>query len=498
MSELSKVALWLCAFGLTTPLVKAQIQTVKAPTQYSGELGSYFSSSARTPFWLRSNEYGIVPLKSPAATARFGLYSDYDSAKVANRKTDYGYGINLVGNIGPAGGVLLPELYAKIRFNIFEIYAGRRREHFGLADTSLTSGSYAWSGNALPIPKIQISIPQFTPLRFTKGWLSVMGTFAHGWMQPKGYVNHSLLHQKTLYFRLGRPHDVVRLYAGFNHQAIWGGESKELQRLGLTVGPTLPSSFRDYIYVVTGLLNKKDTTKLTNFDITNRVGNHLGTIDLGAEIDLVRYSLFLYRQNIYEDGSLFYLINITDGLNGIRLRSSDANSFFREVVFELLNTKSQGGPEFVIEDPLKRGKDDYFNHSQFRDGWGYYGRGIGTPFIPPNMGPNDANPKNPFTLNNRVTVWHLGISGTLVPLKASFLESPVTYQTKLSISNSLGTYNFPFARPKNQFSGIVSLIAPTTWLGGLNIRGSVAIDAGDLYPNSVGAYIGLQKVWQSK
>ncbi len=498
MSKLSKVALWLCALSLTTPSVQAQIQTLKAPNQYSGEIGSYFSSSTRTPFWLRSNQYGIIPLKSPAATARLGLYSDYDSAKVANRKTDYGYGINLVGNMGPEGKVLLPELYAKFRFNIFEIYAGRRREHFGLADTLLSSGSYAWSGNALPIPKIQIGIPNFTPIGFTKGWLSVMGTYAHGWMQPQGYVNHSLLHQKTLYLRLGRPHDVVRLYAGFNHQAVWGGESKQLQKLGLITGTTLPSSLRDYIYVVTGLLNGKDTTKLTNFDITNRVGNHLGTIDLAAEIDLVRYSLFVYRQNIYEDGSLFYLINIADGLNGIRLRNNDPKAFVKEIVFEFLNTKSQGGPEFIIEDPLKRGKDDYFNHAQFRDGWGYYGRGIGTPFIPPNMGPGDAYPKDPFTLNNRVMVWHLGLSGSLTRSRISFLNGPVTYQTKLSISNNLGTYNFPFASPKNQFSGIISLVAPTTWLGGLNIRGSVALDAGDLYPNSVGAYIGLQKVWQSK
>lgn len=49
----------------------------------------------------------------------------------------------------------------------------------------------------------------------------------------------------------------------------------------------------------------------------NRTGNHLGTVDVGAEINTYWCNFLIYRQNIYEDGSLFYLNNISDGLSGI-------------------------------------------------------------------------------------------------------------------------------------------------------------------------------------
>ena len=64
---------------------------------------------------------------------------------------------------------LIPVAYIKAKFGAFEIYAGRRKEIFGLVDSTLSSGSYIWSGNALPMPKIQISTPNFVSLPYTKG-----------------------------------------------------------------------------------------------------------------------------------------------------------------------------------------------------------------------------------------------------------------------------------------------------------------------------------------
>lgn len=392
---------------------------------------------------------------------------------------------------------MLPEAYVAIRRGIFEAYIGRQREKFGLADSSLSTGSYAWSGNAIPIPKIQISIPVFTPIGFTKGWVAIQGTYAHGYLDAQGYIRNKLLHQKSLYLRIGRPSDVIHIYGGLNHQAIWGGQAADPTGIPGTipVGGKLPSGLINYFYVVTTLnYGRTDTQQYTFFDLTNRVGNHLGSVDVAAEIDLVRHTLYIYRQNLYEDGSLFYLLNIADGLNGIRLRRNDPNALVRDILFEFLNTTSQGGPVFVYDDPNRRGKDDYFNHQQYRDGWAYRNHTIGTPFIAPALGSQDQYPYGTFTANNRVYVFHTGLAGK-VQMRARQLLGPVSYQIKLSFSRNLGTYDNPFQSVRDQFSAYASIGVPLRVLGGLQFNTSVAGDAGDFYQNSFGAYISIRKNW---
>jgi hypothetical protein len=414
-----------------------------------------------------------------------------------------GYGLNVVTNRAVnrqsyEENVLLPEAYVKARLGIFEVYAGRRREKFGLADSVLSTGSYAWSGNAMPVPKIQISIPTFTPIGITKGWVSVQGTYAHGWFSSSGFIQNTMLHQKSFYVRLGREKDIIRVYGGFNHQAVWGGRTNNLKGTGLVPDDgKLPSTLRDYYYVVVGdRWSRTDSSAYTNFEITNRVGNHLGSVDIGMEVDLVKYTVFLYRQSLYEDGSLFYLLNIQDGLNGFRIRRNNPNAIVRDILFEYLNTTNQGGPVFQIGDPYKQGKDNYFNNQQYRDGWGYKEHTIGTPFIPPAYGPNGEYPFGAFTANNRVMVYHLGISGS-IPIRWKALNTPITYQTKLSYSQNYGTYDIPYRPRKDQFSGYFSMIVPFSWLGGMQLAGSAAIDDGTLYKNGFGTYVSLKKVWNS-
>ena len=475
---------------------------------YQAEAGTILSTSGQTPFWLRANQYGSVPYNVPSATFRGGLTSNYDTTR---HRFDIGYGLDLIvngstnTNFPPTQAVLLQQAYVKARLGIFEAYAGRRREIFGLVDTLLTSGSYAWSGNTLPIPKIQIGIPRFTPIGFTKGWVSVMGTFAHGWMGGT-FVRHSFLHQKSLFFRIGKAQSTFRAYGGINHDVVWGGVSPELVGTGLVTSERLPASFRDYLLVVSGLRTGSQTIipvgmDLTDFDLTNRIGNHLGSIDLALEIDLRQHSLYIYRQNPYDSGALFYLTSIADGLNGIRLRNHAPNALFQNMLFEFLNTANQGGPEFVIEDPFRRGKVNYFNNAQFRDGWAYQRLTIGTPFITPAYDGNGRTSFGGYTLNNRIYAWHLGASGTL-PIRARWLRQGPGFVTKLSLSRNLGTYDTPYPQPLTQFSMLFQLSAQIQSQGsvgaildGTELIGKLAIDAGGLYPGGIGVYLGVRRQW---
>jgi hypothetical protein len=461
------------------------------PNQFHVEAGG-LGSSAQTPFWLRANQYGTVPLTNPALRLSAGLYSDYhipDSTGY-RPKIDWGYGVNIVANIGATNQFLLPEAYVKGRFGAFELYAGRRREIVGLVDTLLTTGAYAWSGNALPIPKIQIGLPAYTSIPFTKGALSVMGAFAHGWFENSDrIVTGSYLHQTYLYARIGKPSWRLRLYGGFNHEVIWAGYSSYLGPV-VSVNGQLPSSLRYFPAVILGTRGNDyaNDKNLTSFE-DNRIGNHLGSLDLAADIDLTNWNLYLYRQFLYDDGSLFYGTNLEDGLNGVRLknRQSAAETIFslRQITLEYLFTGSQGGDVFVIEDPKRRGRDDYFNHSQFIDGWTYFGRTIGTPFFTTQQEARSSLPPRYGIANNRVSVFHVGLSALAL--------NKIGLNARLSFSRNAGTYQIPYTSLPTQFSGLFTASLPLNLLGGTTINGSFAIDAGGLLPNSAGAYISLKK-----
>lgn len=475
-------------------------QTQK-PLRFRTELGSYFSTSGQTPFWLRSNQYGIVPREHTILTVRHAMRVDYheapktrrDSLQAQNRRVDWGWGAEAVLNAGYNYQILVPEAYVKVKFKAVEVWGGRRREVVGLVDTALTSGSYSLSGNALPLLKMQISIPDYTP---RNGLFGFKGFYAHGWFEVDRFVQNTLLHQKALYVRLGKPNWRLKLYGGFNHQVMWGGTTTQLPG-GLIKNNLLPSTFRDYLDVVSGtsLGNRSnvDTNRISQFDRENRIGNHLGTVDLGFEYNAPTFSIFAYRQNIYETGSLFHLTNIRDGLNGLRIRNlrplNPRGFQIESVLLEYLYTESQGGA--IFSDVLQQhGRNNYFNHSQYRDGWSRYGMTLGTPFITPSSDSRSDLPQYSFTNNNRVAVMHLGVSGQVMDF--------FRFQAKASYSNNLGTYEVPFPEAVHQFSAGLTVSAPLYILGGVTINAAVATDIGQLYPNSAGYYVGIRKEGQSR
>ncbi len=378
-------------FALTINLNVSFSQNIFSNTKYQVETGTYLSSSGTTPFWMRSNQYGIVPLEAQFATFRGAAHKEYDSTQNENQKLGrfgIGYGAWAVANVGKVNQVLLPEAYVKVRYGAFEFYGGRRKEVVGLADTTLTSGSYIWSGNALPMPKLQISIPNYTSI-IGRGLISIKGAYAHGWFGSSDSTKNFFLHQKYIYGRIGKPNWKIKLYAGFNHQVQWGGGPHKPYVEAQTgkIITNYGNDFNTYLNVVTGVsLNKngngasKDGIPLN--DAWNRSGNHLGSVDIATEINFNKFDLLIYRQSFYDDGSLFYLNNITDGLFGISLKRKNVNTGLIKFTFEYLDTRSQGGSggsESTI--PQIRGGDNYFNNSFYQ--WIYKENTVGTPLIIP-------------------------------------------------------------------------------------------------------------------
>jgi len=447
------------------------------------EIVGFAGTTKHTPFWMQANQYGLIPKNSPSASARVGLEKIWPLD--ANNLWRFGGGIEAVGNVaGKESKLLIPQVYATLRFKNWELYAGRKKINVGLADSTIGMGSYAWSRNAMPIPRISIGTRGFVNVPFTKGWLSFNGFYSDGFFENSRPVTSELkLHQKMIYLRLGKINSTVKLYGGFNHQVQWGGKSDFN-----TVDGVMPRGFSNYINVITGKAHSRNPGINDN---TGRVGNHLGTIDFGLEIETYGMSIFLYRQNIYEDGSLVWLSNISDGLNGLRIKrknSYGANFEINTFVLEFMYTKNQAGDIADWNQPSwARGKDDYFNNGQVRDGWSYYGRTIGTPFIPPSSETAWNWPvyANFMTSNNRVGVVHTGLQGTLM--------QNLEWITKLSYSSNSGTFDEPFELSPKQFSGLLTLQTKLNILDGTLIKGTFAADNGDLYPKNYGFSLGLRK-----
>ncbi|NEU70184.1 capsule assembly Wzi family protein [Spirosoma agri] len=468
------------------------------------ELGGLASSSGLTPFWLQTNQYGVVPKETPTGLIRLNASRTYriDSLE-KRRKTDLGYGVELAGQVGQVNHLLVVEAYLKARWGVVELFAGRRRQRVGLAESALSSGSYIWSGNTLPLPQVQIGLPNYVPIGFTNGWVALKGFIAHGWFGNDGYVQGSYLHQKAIYLRLGRPQARVQFYSAFTHVAQWGGYAPFLEQ-----DPTssfkgqLATSWDAFVNVLLPLKTDalKDRTKFTTFD-QNRVGDHRGTAEVAVDVRLAQGTIRLYQQHFYDVGrKLYNLRNIEDGLYGLRYVRNERRGFLREVVLELFNSGNQGVLQFGRS--LGGEPENYFLNGQYPASWSYRGRTIGTPFMTQSSDASAELPRLPFSgyttsnqliegvhgiNNNRVWALYGGLAGRL--------GAHWRVESKVSFSRNYGTFTAPFPAGTNQWSALGSLIhaGPT----GTQVIVSLAYDQGRLLasPQQVGGYVGLRKQW---
>ena len=315
-------------------------------------------------------------------------------------------------------------------------------------DSTLSSGSFAFSGNALPMPKVEIVVNEYWHPDFLGGYLGFKGNFVHALFDNKrSDVDHIFLHQKSFYGRLGKPNSLFKFYGGFNHQVQWGGTLKYPDPTNqVSHKGKVASSLKDYLYVIAGQSMAAaggDTAKYGMNDAYNRLGNHLGTVDVGMEIDGKYGKLFFYRQSIYEDGSLFYGNNITDGLHGVAFSTKRKKGLLK-IVFEYFNTTSQGGAGGSGNTVgFLRGQDNYLNNGVYREGWTYLGRGLGSPLMTLDSETDLNAGKEIFFDNNRIETFYVG---------AEVMAGENRFMFRGSLSNAIGGYGSEYIPVKKQMS----------------------------------------------
>lgn len=482
-----RIILLALSFLLMTGRVSSQSGNINYTVQ---TLGGY-TTPGLVPFWLRSNQFGSIPLDGASLSFIGSARRDYDLSK--DKLFDWGASLEGRANLGKGSNLTLIEGYGKVHVGIFEFRAGRSKEIMGLCDTTLTSGSWAVSGTNLGIPKIEVSIPEFYAIPWFGELFSIKGNFSHGWLgdvpmrrwfEGSEIVQvNTYLHQKSFYGRLGKPLWKFKLYGGFNHQVLWGNEH-DFYTHDFQLSP-----FSTYMYVLTGKRYNNGFIQAT------RLGNHLGSLDIGLEYRFDKVKLLLYRQTFYDGGALSSLANIQDGLNGISIENQqriERPQIWQKLLIEFLYTKNQAGEPWSRE--YGSAYENYFNHGEYANGWSYLGIGLGNPFITSKNYIRDDLPAAPeeYFVNNRLLAVNFGCVGSMERLN---------YLLKISWSKNYGTYWTTDEEQSTDISnpgaygifGIQEQISTylelnTNLDNGLNLGVIGAFDSGQLFNNSLGIF----------
>lgn len=509
--KLNKLFL-LAAFGLIFTLqAKAQLpEGFKAEV----EIQAIGTTNKVVPFWMRSNQYGSVPLSGASGSLLGRISKDYDSNDKDNRKlVDWGFGFEGRANGGKGSNLTIIEGYLKGRLGVFQLKVGRSKDVMGLTgDTSLSSGSFVQSGNALGIPKVEISIPDYYNIPILGKLFSFKGNFVHGWLGKTKILDRissldgtllykiddrypkSFFHQKSLYVRFGKPDWRLKLYGGFNHQVYWGNE-RQVYKGNFKLSPV-----ETFFYVATGKTYGAPGVP------TSKIGNQIGSIDVGGEYQFDEVNIMLYRQTFYDVGALSKLANIVDGLNGVTISNNyydkESNDGFqwKKILLELFYSKDQAG--YPWSTPTKSGDEDYYNNFYYLNGWSYKSKGQGNPFITTRRDARTGQAYNEsdYFINNRVVALHLGFETKY---------NSINFKAKASYSKNYGTFGTSkYGSTTGEIKGPISddLFIPVSQLSlylegikalknGLNVGIAAAVDNGKLLNNSTGMYMKLSKTF---
>jgi hypothetical protein len=454
-------------------------QVIKKP-DYVLETGSVFSASTQTPFWLLSNQYGLLTPNKFNGWIKAGVHTS-----LSEKKIDYDYGVDLVNRYSNKNEFYIHQAYLRLKLYFVNIQAGSIEETFGNQDSSLSSGGLLWSGNARPMPKLSVLVPNYTKIPFTFGLLEFKAGISHGWFGDEPFVNNVWLHHKFAYIQLGGKLP-VHVHFGFHHFAQWAGKTED--------GVQLPNKWDDFIKV---FFAKGGGDGSPESDSLNALGNHIGSRNFGVDVELNKVKMGLYWQTIFEDGSGKAYRNIKDGLWGFYLHTKDKSKFINGFVYEFINTTDQSGPAHEVwtldgveyNYPIPGGEyhelggnDNYFNNGIYHFGWTYKNMTIGTPFITSPIIPIEGTSEN--IRNNKVTGHHFGIEGNI---------KDYPYKILYTYYLNFGTNSSPFIPDKHQHSILLqtSISNKLPWKIDLSLQGG--IDFGNMYGNNIGILVSIIK-----
>lgn len=443
----------------------------------SVESGAVISTGKHSPFWFYSNQYGKISTENNSIYLLPSIYKNLNDSN----KFDFSYNISPLLRYDGSGKSYFHQWYGELKFHFIRFTAGAKEEFYGNQDSSLSTGFILWSNNARPMPKLTIGVPNYTPVPFTWKLLEFKGGLSHGWFDDNEYNKNVYLHHKYFYLQLGGRLPVHVSY-GLHHFAQWGGTNYDPY-------VQLPNDFEAFKNVFLGRSGNPADPNTPWSEWANKLGNHLGSRNFGAEVDLRKTKISLYWQNIFEDGSGKAYRNIRDGLFGISIRNREKDRLISGFVYEFFNSTDQSG-RINETDSIKPdghnyelgGNDNYMNNGVYIKGWSFQDRTLGNPLItsPVILHGNISN----YIRNNKVMAHHVGLEGIL-----DFVKYKILYTYSLNY----GTNAHPVSPSQSQHSLFLTTDIPGKLPWNLNLSCAVGADLGKFYGKNAGVWIALRK-----
>ena len=486
------------------------------------------SSGGQIPFWAGANQFGLMP-EGSGGLALLRAGTEY----VATKEFQWKWGVSLAGQydsrVVPEKtadfSAMVDELYASARWKALGLDAGMK--HFDsdflgagmptLGSMSVTGGHIVWSGNTRTMPGYLITLdPVAVP--FTHQVLWIHGAYGDFKTLDNRYVKDALVH-RTKFFLLFKVHPRLDFQLGLDHVGMWGGTSPDFGKMPITL--------ENYFRVITG---RPGTSRN---DKDNVIGDQRGGLLLRIVWRGDGWKTAFQRDVPYDDGSgMAGIQNWPDGVYTLWFGHDDKDRWVSDILYEFHYTMKQSGTyndrpttdeekqHLDPSDPyhynihVYGGCDNYYNNSEYRSGWTYYGRTIGDPLIYP-KGTHDGTWTGRSMVlgieNSRIKAHHISISGK------AFRTLP--YKLMLTYSQNFGTYYAPYLgesqfgkpwgtvkeTPLHQFSGAFigeipftssRLLSPHSALRHFTLTYGLFADRGQLLPDTFGATLGLR--WDLK
>lgn len=473
-------------FLLCIPVIlQAQEKEIPETTSYRVETFGSTATGNHTPFWMVSNRYGVTPLEAGNGYLEAGVFHNSSFGKGFR----WSAGLEMVGASPRYKKLYLQQVYIGLYYKCLQLSVGSREKYHSLWDQNLSSGDLVESANARPIPEINLSLPRYVTLPFTRGWLHVKGDFAVGrsfdtdylrYFSKAGEAYHRniLWHHKSLLIKIEDKsgNSPVSFTTGIRHWAMWGGTHPILGKQ--------PQSLGDFIRVVLG---DKGGAGASASDQVNALGSHHGTFDFKLSYRKEGGEIHAYYQHFFRDNSGIEFKNGTDGLWGIELRSRHF-PWLNKLVVEYIDTRNQSGPLHFISFDHKvhpgrgGGNDNYYNNPEYITGLSYFNRALGNPLL---LSPEYNENGVLGFYSNWIQNWHLGAEGRII--------RNVSYRLLLTQMNSWGKLEAPFLHKKRATSILIDINYQPNPTKGWSFRGSYARDKGELLGNSTGFSLSISK-----
>lgn len=443
---------------------------------YNAEILGVVSSGTYAPFWLQSNCNGNISASPYSGNISAGINKPATQPK---RWYDYDFAVQVTGRVQSDIPISFApymktftgyfnQLYAHFRLYIIDVTAGINPITYESIDPQLSSGSMIFSGNSQPLPRITIGIEDYIPFPGLYGYMELKGGITHAWMPDNVYIQGCRLHHKFVGFRFGGRLPVNISYE-FHHAAEWGGISPVYGDVG--------SDLKSFINVFTAQAGGT----MVN-DQTNAQGNHVGSQQLALTAKGEGWNVTAYWQNFFDDNFAFIGLgqNLPDGIWGVSLQQTRW-PFIQGVTYEYMNTTDQSGPWHDRDGLCYGANDSYYRNIVFQNGWNYFYRSMGTPFITSPLYNSDGTI---YTLNSRVRLHHVGIRGDISGFK---------YRVLCSHVRNFGNDNTSKLLLSRNTAALLEVSKHVQKAWGLDFGISIAGDFGSQFGNQIGAMVTIRK-----